>query len=157
MLEKKLGNLRPGYLLRFEELIRQNAQFGGGTEEDKYKKARSFSNVYEFYVYAYFLGLKKTFRLEIASTDTVKDFWEVLNWKPKDLADSLLASALGESQVDLSSLEHMEEKELNVEIKKVKETIEAYANGGFDYIERYLKNDPEAISDDRVFVNLLAD
>lgn len=76
MLEKKLGNLRPGYLLRFEELIRQNAQFGGGAEEDKYKKARSFSNVYEFYVYAYFLGLKKTFRLEIASTDTVKDFWK---------------------------------------------------------------------------------
>lgn len=157
MLEKKLGNLRPSYLARFEDLIRQNAQFGGGAEEDKYRRARSFSNVYEFYVYAYFLGVQKSFRLEVTSADKVKDFWEVANWKPKDLIDALLASALGESGIEISALEHMDEKELNLEIKKIKETIEAYANGGFEYVEQYLKNDPEAINDDRVFVNLLAD
>jgi hypothetical protein len=155
MLGEKIGNISPVYLSRFEDLIKMHAQFGGGKTEDKYVSARSFSNVYEFYMYAYFLGLKYSRRIEIEDGDDTLRFWEVKNWRPKDLVDCLIASAIGASGLDPAKIEHMEDKEITNEIQRVRKTIESFANGGFDYIEDISSEDPDALDDDRFFINLL--
>ena len=155
MIGRKIGNISPAYLNRFEDLIKMHSQFGGGKSQDKYISARSFSNVYEFYLYAYFLGLKHSRRIEIEEGDDAQRFWELVNWRPKDIADCLIASAVGESDLDLTKMEHLEENEINVEVRKIRHTIEAFANGGFDYIEDFSKEDPDAVNDDRFFMNLL--
>ena len=54
-VKDKLEKMDPGYLLEFENLIRYVAQFGGGAEGEKYSNAKFFSNVYEVYIYAFFL------------------------------------------------------------------------------------------------------
>jgi hypothetical protein len=155
MLETKLKNLKPAYLRRFEDLIKLHAQFGGGASSEKYIQAKSFSNVYEFYIYAYFLGIKKAKKFEVLESDDTNTFWEILNWKPTDLVDCLLSSAIAESGLDLAKMEQMEESEIVVSVKSIRSNIEAYANGGFDVISRTADEDPEAASDDRFFINLL--
>ena len=50
--------------------------------------------MYEFYVYAFFLGLARDLKIEITVEDKVKTFWEMENWKPKELIDYLLACAI---------------------------------------------------------------
>ena len=63
IVEKKMYKLRPGYLARFEDLLRRYSQFGGGADDEKYTQGRAFSNVYEFYAYAFFIGLYKDLSL----------------------------------------------------------------------------------------------
>jgi hypothetical protein len=157
MLENKVGALRPTYLVRFESLIKRHAQFGGGATDEKYVQAKSFSNVYEFYIYAYFLGLKSGSKMEVLPSDDSKSFWEIENWKPKDLVDCLIVSAIAESDFDMQHIEHMEDRAVAEEVAKLKSIVEDYANGGFDLIEKYAAEDPDGISDDKFFIRLLAE
>ena len=48
LVEKKIYKMRPGFVPRFESMIRQYSQYGGGAKDDKYIGGRGFSNVYEF-------------------------------------------------------------------------------------------------------------
>jgi hypothetical protein len=155
MLEKKLGNLKPAYLERFDEFVKFHSQHGGGAEGDKYRLAKTFSSAYEIYIYAYFVGLHKDHRLEVAEGDKTRDFWDISNWRPGDLVDCLLASAIAESNLPLADADHMEERELNGLVKEVKKTIEAFANGGLNYLDGYFSEDPEALYDDNIFIALL--
>jgi hypothetical protein len=157
MLERKVGALKPAYLSRFETLITDYAQFGGGASGEKYVQAKSFSNVYEFYIYAYFLGLKCDSRMEILASDESKSFYEIDNWKPKDLVDCLIVSGIAESDFDMVRIEHMDDRAISDEVAKLRRTLEGYANGGFDLIAKRAIEDPDSMSDDRFFINLLAE
>jgi hypothetical protein len=157
ILKQKFGKLKPRYITAFESLLKTYAQFGGGSAGDKFEKAKAFSNVYEFYMYCFFLGLNRNKRLEITATDEAKGFWEVENWKPVELVEQLFVCAIGESNFNLISVEHIDEVELKLEIEKVLKLIEDYANGGLFVIQQELKEDSETAIDDLFFVKLLAE
>ena len=155
-IEKRIYKLRPGYFLQYEEFIRNHSQFGGGAAEEKYGQGRTFSNVYELYIYAFFTGLQHGVRKDISAQDDLKTFWEIENWKPRELVDCLLACAIAESGLDMNGIEDMEEPEFSSEILKVRRTIEEYANGGLVYLTGLIESDPDLIEDDMLFIGLLS-
>ncbi|MBA6349922.1 hypothetical protein [Colwellia sp. BRX8-9] len=156
-LKEKFGKFKPRYLSTFDELIKTYAQFGGGSVENKFSKAKAFSSVYEFYMFAFFLGLNKDKKLEITDSDLAKGFWEVENWKPVDLVEQLFVCAIAESDFDMVAIEHMDESQLKSEISKVLRLIEDYANGGLLLIKKEMDDDEETAVDDLFFIKLLAE
>ena len=157
IIDKKLYKLNPVYLVEYENLIKSHSQFGGGATEDKFIQAKSFSSVYEFYIYAFFIGLYKNKKVEIISEDKTKSFWEMDNWKPKELVDYLIICAIAESEFDMVAIEQMDEKGVSKHIKLLKDEIEKYANGGLRYINDRLEEDPELKDDDMFFISLLSE
>lgn len=155
LLKKRLNSFKPRYLKSFEPMITQYAQFGGGSAEDKFNKAKAFSNVYEFYIYAFFLGLAKNKALDITSQDDAKGFMEIENWKPYELTEQLLICAIGESDFDMNAVENMEKDELYKESNRVNSTIERFANGGLLYIQERIEENYDSDEDELVFVNFL--
>lgn len=157
ILKHKFRKLKPRYLTTFEPLLKKYAQFGGGSADDKFYKAKAFSNVYEFYLYCFFLGLNRNKKLEITDIDEAKGFWEMENWKPVDLVEQLFVCAIAESDFDMTEVEHMEEPEIKSEVSKVLRFIEGFANGGLLTIQQELDEDEESAMDDLFFVRLLAE
>lgn len=156
-LKQKFGRLNPRYLTRFEPLLTRYAQFGGGSADDKFDKAKSFSNTYEFYIYCFFLGLQYDKKLEVLSVDEAKTFWTIENWRPVEVVDQLYICAIAESDFDLIAIEQMDESEIKSEMAKVLNTIEGFANGGFQIIKQKLEDDEESAMNDLFFVGLLAE
>ncbi len=155
-LSQKFGKLKPGYLPEFKGFIENHSQFGGGAADEKYVKAKSFSSVYEFYIYAFFIGLYKNERFDFSLEDKLTTFWELENWKPKELVDTLLACAIAESNFDMVEIEHMEENLYFEQTKLIQREIEAYANGGLKYLQKEFIEDPELYEDDMYFIKLLS-
>ncbi|MCC4832816.1 hypothetical protein LMH66_09245 [Shewanella sp. 10N.7] len=157
ILKKKFGKLKPGYLPKFKDFFEQITQFGGGVEGEKYIKAKSFSNAYELYIYAFFIGLYKDKKVDITEDDKLNGFWEMENWRPITLTDSLITCAIAESNFNMSALEEGDDKFISEQVKLVKKVIESYANGGLELIKNEIDQDPELLEDDMYFIRLLSD
>lgn len=156
IIKERLGKIKPRYLSDFEGVLRTYGQFGGGSEEEKFAKAKSFSNVYEMYIFAFFLGLRRNYKLKLQASDSTKGFWEIENWKPTEVVDMLYACAIAESNFDLVESELLDIEELRSEISDIQQTIESYANGGLFLIKKELEEDAELAADDLFFVKMLA-
>lgn len=157
VIDKKLKKINPVYLAEYEDLIKNHCQFGGGAVSDRYIDAKSFSSVYEFYIYAFFIGLYKNLTVEIISEDKIKSFWEMENWKPKALVDYLIVCAIAESDFDMAAIELMDDNEISKQIALLKQEIEKYANGGLRYIDDMLKGNPDLVDDDTFFIRLISE
>lgn len=154
-IESKIYKMRPQYLIELDSLVNQYSQYGGGSEKEKYTANKSFSSVYEIYIYSFFVGLYNNKRYEPSDSDELKSFWEVESWKPRPLVDYLLACAIAESDFDMASAERIDNNELSGEIGKLKYTIESYANGGLNYIGAMLDDDPDQRGNEYFFIELL--
>jgi len=157
MVESKFFKINPRYKDIHKDLLTRYAQFGGGAEADKFINSRSFSNVYESYIYAFFIGLNRDVRSDVLNEDKSSTFWEMENWKPRSLVNYLFSCSIAKSNFDMAAVEYMDEGEVADEIRKVKNTIEAYANGGFSVIKGEVEKDPESASDPNFFIQLLMD
>jgi hypothetical protein len=156
ILKEKFGKFKPRYLSSFEPLLKKYAQFGGGSADEKFAKAKAFSNVYEFYTFCFFLGMNHDKKLEIMESDNAKGFWEMENWKPAELTEQIFVCAIAESDFNLIGIEKMDDVMQKTEVLKVLKLIEDYANGGLLIIQKELENDEESAMDDLFFVQLLA-
>lgn len=156
IVEKKLGNISPRYLSRFEDLVCSLSQKGGGKDSEKYTTGRSFSNVYELYLYAFFLGVRNNVQCEITDGDKTEKFWEVVNWKPASVRDQFIGCAIALSDFNLADVEHMSEPDISVSVSLLKQTIEAYANGGLEMLEQAISADPDSAAADMFLLDLLA-
>ena len=155
LVEQKIYNIRPGYLPNFLSMIEKYSQFGGGAEEKRYSTGRGFSSTYEMYIFAFFLGLKKDQPFDITDDDKLTKFWELKNWKPKEITDHLVMSSIAKASMDLFSLQDLDEPELTAEIGKLKNTIEKYANGGLQIISKLAEEDPDKAESDTFFIEML--
>jgi len=157
LVQERIYKINPAYLKDFDELVKVHSQFGGGGTDEKFSRGKSFSNAYEFYIYAFFIGLYRDEKKEILDDDNTKTFWEIENWKPRELTDYLIVCAIAESDFDMIMLEQMGEEDIKVQIKLLKNTIEGFANAGLSYINNKLNKEPDLIDDDMFFINLLSD
>jgi len=119
-----------------------------------------FGPVYELYIYAFILGLKKRIHLPLPSANLTKDFVEIAKWKGgTSLVDFLLMilfTHCDEIGFNWNELEDMDEKELNTTVNNIVTCIEGYANGGLQYLqEEYEENN--LINSPYLFVDLLAE
>lgn len=107
-----------------------------GSRSADYSK---FGPIYEFYIYAMMLGIKRNSRLPLPPRNLTSDFLEIGKWKrDSSLVDFLLMVIFTQTDdlnIDWNELEDMEEEQLNKVISDVITLIEEYANGGLEYLE----------------------
>ena len=154
--ESKIGNISPNFVDKFEDLVKSLSQFGGGADSARYTSGKSFSNAYELYTYAFFLGLASKRTYEMLPEEKKSKFMEIKHWKPTALKDQLVACAIGETEVDLFQLQFAEEdNQVQAVVRDVKSTIESYANGGLELIAEAFDESPDAKHDDEFFLRLM--
>ena len=146
----------PKYPIKYyDSIISQHALVGGRDDKLAYGTGKSFRNVYEIYIYATILGLRKDYKLPLDGIKTQK-FWEIKNWRPAEVVDFIIMNLLVKSQIDLNKLEDLDENELREELTKLEKLLEEYAHGGFDLIDSAIKKDPHFFDNNEYsFVNLL--
>ena len=156
IVEQKIYNISPGYLPSFLSMIEKYSQFGGGADDQRYIRGRYFSNVYEMYIFAFFLGLRNDQPFELTDNDKLTKFWEIKNWKPEEITNHLVMSSIAKANINLFSLQDLDERELTVEIGKLKTIIEKYANGGLQIISDHIDEDPDKAESDTFFIEMLS-
>ncbi len=110
-----------------------------GSRSSEYSQ---FGPIYELYIYAFMLGIKKNLKLPLPPRDLTTDFMEIGKWKrDSSLVDFLLMIIFTKSDeigFVWNDLEEMDEAELNQVINKIITFIEEYANGGLEYLHGLL-------------------
>lgn len=119
-----------------------------------------FGPIYELYIYAFILGLKKKNYLPLPTRNLTTDFLEIGKWKSgSSLVDFLmmiLFSHCDEIGFNWNELEDMDEKELNNTVNNIITFIESYANGGLEFLQtEYEQNN--LINSPYLFVDLLGE
>lgn len=125
-----------------------------GSRSSEYSQ---FGPLYELFIYAMMLGIKKGRRLPLPPRDQTKDFLEIGKWKRDSaLVDFLLMIIFSNSEeigFDWNELEDLEEQELNKVISNIITFMEEYANGGLEYLEELKEKGGLEISD-YMFIDL---
>ena len=155
-VEQKIFNINPGYLPKFKKILERYSQFVGVSEDECYVRGKFFSNVYEIYTFAFFLGLRKDIPYDLSTDDKLNTFWEIKNWKCIDIRDHLIACSIAQSEVDLIELQNQDDQEIDKSIRLIRGIIERYANGGLRYIESQIENDPDSAALDNFFIKMLS-
>lgn len=128
-----------------------------GNKKSEYNQ---FGPIYELYIYAFTLGLKKKLKLPLPPRNLTVEFLEIGKWKrDSKLVDFLLMVIFTYSEeigFDWNELEDMEKKELNDVISNTVEFIESYANGGLEYLQNEWEQD-SLINSHYMFVDLMAE
>jgi hypothetical protein len=160
---KHLEGLYPQYNdIFFESIVYRfsvvGSDFGKEREQLTSKKAKSFSNVYEIYIYATMLGITLNRKSPIESGAKRRIFEEMKDWtQHRELVKFIEMTLLVKADIDLNALENMEEAELKSVASNLKTLLESYANGGFEYLTEQLKANPDYFKDENCFINLLSD
>lgn len=119
-----------------------------------------FGPIYELYIYAFTLGLKKDLKLPLPPRNLTQDFVEIAKWKrDSSLVDFLLMIVFSHSEeigFNWNDLEDLDEKELNSKINDIIEFIESYANGGLEYLQQEFEAN-NLLNSPYLFVDLMAE
>lgn len=103
-----------------------------------------FGPIYELYIYAMMLGIKRKSRLPLPPRNLTSDFLELGKWKRDSaLVDFLLMvlfTQTNELSFEWNELEDMDEEHLNKIVSEIINLIEEYANGGLEYLETLWQN-----------------
>lgn len=147
-LIKRIKDRAPEYDSKYSKLIyeftiQQGGKAGTSSEGTKWTQGKYFSTVYEFYIYAALLGLKKDYIIPIEYGTSKTKFIEMRSWRPVDLVDYLVMSILGKSDLNFIELENMEEDLVEKKISELRSLLEGYTNGGFDLIHTRNESDPD--------------
>lgn len=139
----------------YTKIVHPYAYVGGGNKKNTFESGKYFSRVYEIYMYALSLGIRKSYKLPTNDVE-LTSFREIRYWRPVEVVDFIILSLLTKSNIDLNEIEDMEEIEVEKELTKLKKLMEEYAHGGFDLIQSEMQKDLHRFeNDDFVFIDLL--
>ena len=118
-----------------------------------------FGPIYELYIYAFTIGLRKRLKLPLPPSSLTQDFVEIAKWKrDSSLVDFLMMIVFSNAEeigFDWNHLEDLDEKELKKTINEIIEFIESYANGGLEYLQQEFEAN-NLLNSPYLFVDLLA-
>ena len=128
-----------------------------GNKKSEYNQ---FGPLYELYIYAFTLGLKKKISIPLPPRNQTTDFLEIGKWKrDSKLVDFLMMIVFTNCEeigFTWNELEDLEEKELNDVISNIISFIESYANGGLKYLQEQWE-EGKLLNSHYLFVDLLAE
>ena len=162
-LLKAIKDKAPEYDACHKEMIAkftvgQGGRVGTTTEATGYVQGKYFQFMYEIYIYASLIGMKRDYRLPIPQGAKKEKFIDINAWKPHDLAEYVIMGVFAKSDIDFFELESKTDKEVEAEILKFRNLLEDYANGGFDIIRAKLESDPAFFEhNDNCFIDLLGE
>ncbi|MBN2746816.1 MAG: hypothetical protein JXR34_08825 [Bacteroidales bacterium] len=162
-LLEELGKKTPRYSQKHRKLLEGFAKKGAIDYHEKTEKSydlgKFFNNFYEFYIYAAFIGLYTMNPVPIMDNEETKTFGVPMrDWNSNGSGQTvqyLWMAMLVVSELDFNELENMDQKDVEREMRNISRLIEAYANGGFDFIESKVAENKAFFDDDDCFVKLL--
>jgi len=160
---EELGKKTPRYSMQYRRLIEGFARKGAidyhELGEKSYDLGKFFTNFYEFYIYAAFIGLYTNNPIPIQDGEETNTFSVPMrDWTSNNSAQTvqyLWMTMFVKSELDFNELEDMEQKGVEREMRNISRLIEAYANGGFDFINSKVTENHAFFDDDDCFVKLL--
>ena len=156
----------PKYDLQYRELLFDKlTRKGGGSEQSREDRGKQFSNNYELYIYAFFLGLYYDEFCPISEKSKKVDFKHAIQfWGSKanrldrkdftNLQENMFVALIAKTNIDLVALEKgelLEDDAVNLLIK----TMESYTNGGLILIKEKLEENPYHFLQPISFLNMI--
>lgn len=156
----------PQYSEEYRELLFESlSKKFGGSEKSKIDFGKHFSNNYELYIYAFFLGLYNEEFIPIPEGTKKVDFsYQIQNWGSKgnrldrkdftSIQENIFSALVAKSDIDLIKLEKGEIKEDDI-VKLLIQTMEAYTNGGLNLIKEKLEENSNYFLQQTSFLNMI--
>lgn len=157
----------PKYNEEFRGLFDSFSKKFGGSEKAKIDLGKHFSNNYELYIYAFFLGLYKNEFIPIPDNCKKVDFsHHIQYWGSKGnrldrkdftgLQEYMFSALVAKSNIDLIALEKggITEDEA---VKELITTMESYTNGGLTIINEKIEENSNFFLQPTSFLNLILD
>ena len=153
-LKKEWANRVPKYSKKHKDLFDSLSQKYGAEGDRKASLGKHFSNNYELYMYAFFLGLYKE-EFELISEEEDKDdfSYAIHLWGRKstrldredftDLQDYMFMASFVKSDFDFIELEKGN-LSIGKAVRSIISATEGYANGGLQLIKEMLEEDANA-------------
>ena len=141
----------PQFEVRYDELLRQYCDYGKGTNDLSQSRAKILGAGYEMYIMAFFIGLYSSKRKKL-NDDPIKrkvlgqpiQYWGNIETRKMrksypQLKEFIYIALITKSDIDFISLDKGDLKVEKVASIMI-ETMEEYANYGFDYIQEQLED-----------------
>jgi len=162
-IHSEFKNLIPSYPEVFKiSLFERFANVGGANQLTSQSSGKYFESYYEFYIYAYFMGLYLGYPTELSGKKTSFRL-EIGQWGNKStkihrkefvkIQDYIFMSAFTKAKLDPISIEKGEITQEQV-LSTLKTTIENYTNSGLLYIDENVESIKLGISQ-YSFLNLI--
>jgi|GEM_PF-5333525 len=153
---EKLYKKEPRFPKQYEYLFTAFSRKGGGSDEERKNKSKVFRNDYEFYMYAFFTGIRHKHRITNRSIVISKrKVWNIQNWQPQKLRDYMMSCVLVEAKIPLREYDFMNEKKLNEKSVELKDIIEEYTHGGLSIIDGRYEEDRHYFNETFAFTNFV--
>jgi len=153
--KNRIFSKRPRYANIYKNII--EALANKGNRKTEYIQ---FGPIYQIYIYAFFLGLRRNEKIPLPSRESTTDFLEIGKWKPDSLVYFIFMSLFSkENEFDISwnELEDLDEGEIDSFVRIFIDTIEEYANGGFSYLQDLFDEDRNRFNEHYVFADIIKD
>lgn len=156
---------KPKYSLDFEKLINDLAVKYGVVQSKKELRGKNFANIYEIYIYAFFLGLYNDKLIPVPETSELKEFIEISQFGRtnklgrkdfSDLQKYIFMACIAKTDINLIELDKGDVS-VNKIIRSLITTMESYANGGFILLDQAIEENPEKFYEPTFFLNLIKD
>ncbi len=158
----------PRYNEEFRGLLFDSlSKKGGGSEKSKVDLGKHFSNNYELYIYAFFLGLYNDEFNPIPESAKKDDFNHAIQyWGSKgtrldrkdftSLQENIFVALVAKTDIDIIGLEKGDIKEDEI-VKRLIQTMEAYTNGGLTLIKEKMEENSNYFLQSTSFLNMILD
>jgi hypothetical protein len=156
----------PKYAEEFREpLFDSLTKKFGGSEKSKVDLGKHFSNNYELYMYAFFLGLYNNELAPIPEKTKKVDFSHAIQfWGSKgnrldrkdftNLQEFIFTSLIAKTDVDLIGIEKGDITEEEI-VKQLIQTMESYTNGGLTLIKEKIEENSNYFLQPTSFLNMI--
>ncbi len=139
---------------------------GGGAQKTMLSLGKHFSNNYELYMYAFFLGLYNDVFQSIENLKKTDFSHAIQYWGSKGnrldrkdftiLQEYMYAALIAKTEVDFLALDKGEISDEEV-IKLLISTMEGYANGGLHLIKEKIDENPNIVIQTSAFLDMILD
>lgn len=156
----------PNYEKKYEEsIIKQFTDFGKGSSSYQEARGKIFGAGYEIYIVAFFIGLYFKSRKKLnPDSSKCKGFGQAIQYwgnrenrgfrkQYNEIQQYIFASLVARSDVDFILLDKDKIK-VSKAVDILTETMEEYANFGFNYIDDKMRDNPEAFFKNSAFLDL---
>ena len=156
----------PKYDIFFKEtLFEKLTRTGGGGEQGREDRGKQFSNNYELYIYAFFLGIYNNENIHIPENSKKVDFSHAIQfWGSKsnrldrkdftNIQENMFIALLAKTDIDLVALEKVDLDEDDA-VKLLIKTMESYTNGGLILIKEKLEENSNYFLQPTSFLNMI--
>jgi dnd system-associated protein 4 len=145
-LIEKFESKEPHYPNVYRDLVeklsrKKEVSTSEGTDEEQFERGKSFGSYYECYMYAAIIGMRANNPLPFNRAEGTK-FLKIESWKPKPLTQYIFMSLLALADFEFEQIEDLTDEQANDKANELLYLLESYAKGGFEIIEKQVKDDP---------------